>query len=226
MRALRLFVVVSLFIPVVAAAQQAPPPPPPGECVTTTTTTTTTRCTGDAAPLAVPPPSLPQQPAPVAAPPPPAYAPPLPPWYTPPPPSLAAGAHAIVPGHPPVVIDVNGRTRVVVDPDGSMWQEVTRSTPNRGGIAAGLTLFLTTWGVTAIGGQIRGNPFGWWPIFGGYLGAIGESWSSGGMVAGYVVSGLVQTAGFITALVSAGAGPKKVERIPLVVGPGGIAGRF
>jgi hypothetical protein len=29
--------------------------------------------------------------------------------------------------------------------------------------------------LTAIGGQIRGNPWGWWPIFGGFLGGIEDS---------------------------------------------------
>jgi hypothetical protein len=229
-RALRTLLLGSLLVaalrPTLAHADAPPAPPTSGECVTTTTTTVTTRCTGDAAPLAVPPPAAPAQPPPVAAPPPPTAVPgQLPPWYVAPQaPSLAPHAHAHVPGHPPVVVQVNGRTRVVVDPDGSMWQETTRSTANAGGVGAGLTLFLGSWFVTGIAGTARGNAWGWWPVFGAYTGAAWERDES--VRVGWVLSGIIQTAGFVTSLICAAAGPKKVERLPLRVGPMGVSGSF
>lgn len=127
-------------------------------------------------------------------------------------------------------MQVSGRHRIVVDPDGSMWKEVTRSTGNSAGIATGLTVFLGSYAITAVVGQLRGNAWGWWPIFGGFLGAIGEKGGShneeNGLRAGWIVSGFIQMAGFITSLASIAGGPKKVVRYPLRFGPMGLSGTF
>ncbi len=191
-----------------ASAQPLPPQAPLDEC--TTTTTTTTRCTGRAAPLAVPA-VVEEEQAPVFAPPP-QYAPPVyaPPVYAPP-----------LTYAPTVVMMPQHGWFLVRDPDGSLWRERERKTPNKALLGSGLGIFISSWLVTAIAAGARGEGWAAWPVFGAMGGAIAHGFDHRDAAATglYALSTIAQATGFIMAMAGTSSGPKKRERLPLTLGP-------
>ncbi len=214
--------------PVVAGAQQ-PVAEEPAEC----TTTTTVHCTGAAAKYAVPPISQPQpivQPAPLP-PPPPVIPPPA--YYPQPYPNV-------------VMLDLrrleSDGWKLVQRSDGSYWRERQVSTASPGVWGTGLAIFAVSWLGTGIGSVATDSgvgPLGFLPVWGAFAAAISESsnqdctytrgsYDSGystcsdhkGQVAGYVIGGLAQAAGFTMFLVGLASGPKKIERQQVFVAPG------
>lgn len=214
---MRAVALAAVFVPAVALAQQplGPPAPPavvapapaaaapaaePSECVTTTTV----RCTGAAAPYAV-------QPAP---PPTVVVTPPPPPVAAPPPPAPAPA---------PILLDprlLNG-WKLVQTPEGCLFRERKISTDAPGVWGTGLAVWLTSYFAGAIGGQVGENPLGWWPVIGAF---VTSSFTSGGPQVLWAIDGVAQAGGFVTFLVGLAAGPDKVERLPLTVGPMAVAG--
>ncbi|HEX8954265.1 MAG TPA: hypothetical protein VF945_20565, partial [Polyangia bacterium] len=98
----------------------------------------------------------------------------------------------------------------------------------------GMAFWLGGYAAAVIGGmeESGANLFGWWPIIGAF---VNSSFNSGGAQVLWAVDGLAQAGGFVTFLVGLAAGPDKLERCPLTVGPatfvgGGsgvaLAGRF
>jgi hypothetical protein len=223
----RTLVCLALIAPLAAHAQEEP-----SEC----TTTTTVHCTGAAAKYAVPPFSQPQpivQPAPQPPPPPvippPAYYPPPQPYY----PNV-------------VMLDLrrleSDGWKLVQHSDGSYWRERRVSTASSGVWGTGLAIFAVSWLGTGIGSVATDSgvgPLGFLPVFGAFGAATSESTKSDcsyttgyydygyqscsdhkGQVAGYVIGGLAQAAGFTMFLVGLASGPKKLERQQVFVAPG------
>ena len=222
MRALGLTMIL---LPSIALAQPALPPaaapapvpqplPPPlpapddGEC----TVTTTVRCTGAAAPYAV---QAAQPQAPIVV------QPPAPPVVVAPP----------APVTPPQIMYLDTRHlvgdgwKLTQSPDGRLWRERKLSTESPGMYGAGLTIWLSTYAASIIGGMMQGgiNMIGWMPIVGAMVNAgIG---SSDGTAQGlWAVDSLAQGTGFVLFLVGLAAGPEKLERLPVTVGPVGFVG--
>ncbi|HXU70256.1 MAG TPA: hypothetical protein VN947_13060 [Polyangia bacterium] len=204
-------------VPVPQAAPMPPPLPPldDGEC----TVTTTVHCTGAAAPYAV---QAAQPQAPVVVPPvvvaPPAPPPPAPPVAVPP-----ASA-------PPQIMYLDTRHlvgdgwKLTQSPDGRLWRERKVSTPSNAMWGGGLALWITSYLAGGIGGMAS-DGFGeiaWWPVLGPFV-AAGFS-SDGTGKALFAVDGLLQGTGFVLFLVGLAAGPEKLERLPVSVGPIGFAG--
>jgi hypothetical protein len=224
-----------LLVLVLGASPALARPDEDAEC----TTTTTVRCTGAAALYGAPPATLPPAP-PQAAPAPPEAAP-APPETAPAPPEAAP---APPPAYAPprlVLIDPRAYERggwhITQDANGTIYRERRRSTASRGTWAAGLGLFAGTWALGIVSGVVweqRNPPAYIMPVLGAWIQAAFQRSSDEGARAGWAVNGAVQAAGFITMLVGFAAGPAKVERQPIVVGPlalqggGGLytAGRF
>lgn len=193
-------------MPVPQAAPLPPPLPPPddGEC----TVTTTVRCTGAAAPYAV---QAAQPQAPVV----------VPPVVVPPPAPPAA---------PPQIMYLDTRHlvgdgwKLTQSPDGRLWRERKVSTPSNAMWGGGLALWITSYLAGGIGGM-SSDGFGvmaWWPVIGSFV-AAGFS-DDGTGKALFAVDGLLQGTGFVLFLVGLAAGPEKLERLPVSVGPVGFAG--
>jgi hypothetical protein len=200
-----------LLLPSIARAQMAPQIPPaalpvaapapsaePSECVTTTTV----RCTGAAAPYAV----QAAQPETVVVPPLPPVAPPPP--AAPPPQVIVLDPHKLG----------GDGWKLVQSPDGCLWRERKRSTASPGMWAGGLGLFVASYLAGAIGGMAgEGNPAGFWPV----LGPIFEATftDDSGKRTLYAIDGVAQASGFVLFLVGLAAGPEKLERQPITIGP-------
>ncbi|MCA1663579.1 MAG: hypothetical protein LC659_04805 [Myxococcales bacterium] len=202
MRALAL---VLLLLPSIAFAQVAPAPPAdPGEC----TVTTTVRCTGAAAPYAVQA-AQPQPPVVIQAPP----AAPSPPTTVPQPGAILVDPHLLGDGW-----------RFVQSNDGSLWRERKVSTDAPAVWGAGLALWLGGYGASVIAGMQQGgfNEIGWMPIIGAFVNsAFTEDGTAKGL---WAVDGIAQTGGFVMFLVGMAAGPDKIQRLPLTVGPASFIG--
>ncbi len=200
MRALGLTLIL---LPSVALAQPAMvPAEDPDSC----TVTTTVRCTGAAAPYAV----QAAQPAPAA--PVVIQAPPTPP-VTPPPAIILDARHLVGDGW-----------KLTQDANGRLWRERRVSTPSGAMWGGGLALLLTTYLAGGIGGMAS-DGFGeiaWWPVLGPIFAAAFTD--NGTARALFAVDGLAQGAGFVLLLVGLAAGPEKLERLPVSVGPIGLAG--
>ncbi|HEY2747417.1 MAG TPA: hypothetical protein VGL86_22495, partial [Polyangia bacterium] len=172
----------------------------PAEEPDSCTVTTTVRCTGAAAPYAV----QAAQPtaAPVAAPP--VLAPP-----------------------PPLILDaqvVRDGWKLTQDPDGRLWRERKRSTPSNAMWGGGLTLFLATYLAGGIGGMASDGlgEIAWWPVIGPMFAAVFTDSSTARAL--FAVDGLAQGTGFVLFLVGLAAGPEKLERMPVSIGPVSLAG--
>ena len=194
---MRALAVALVFVPTVVLAQAppiAPAPPPPAAEPSECVTTTTVRCTGAAAPYAV----QGAQPQPI-----------------------------VVPAPPParaIVIDpraIGGGWHLVQSPDGGLWRERKVTTDAPGVWGTGLALWLGSYFIGAGVAQARGNPLLWWPI----IGALYTSgFTSGEDQVLSAIDGVVQAGGFVAFLVGLAAGPDKVERLPLTIGPMGVVG--
>jgi hypothetical protein len=177
--------------------------------------TTTVRCTGAAAPYAVQaaqPQVVVQPPAPPAPPPP---VPAAPPQYMPPP-----------YGQPAVILDprqLGDGWKLVQTPDGCLWRERKVSTDSPAVWGTGMAFWLGGYAAGIIGGMQQGgaNYFAWWPIIGAF---VNTSFNSGGAQAAWAIDGIAQAGGFVTFLIGLAAGPDKLERRPLSVGPAAFIG--
>jgi hypothetical protein len=214
MRALGLTLIL---LPSVVLAQPAvaPAPLPPAEDQGECTVTTTVRCTGAAAPYAV----QAAQPAPAE--------PPIVIQAPPAPPPPVAPSPPIVPSQA-LILDarhlVGEGWRLTQSPDGRLWRERKVSTESPAMWGGGMALWLTTYFAGAIAGQMQGdfNQVAWLPIVGPMLLA---GFSSGsGTQALWAVDSLAQGTGFVLFLVGLAAGPEKIERLPVSVGPIGLVG--
>lgn len=220
---MRALAVALVFVPTVVLAQSpapiapapapiAPAPMPPGaaaapmpgaepaECVTTTTV----RCTGAAAPYAV----QAAQPQPVVVP---APAPQQP---------IVAPA----PLRPTIVLDpraLRGGWHLVQSPEGCLWRERKVSSDSPAVWGTGLAFWLGSYFIGAGVAQTRGNPLLWWPIIGALT---TSSFTTGNDQVLSAIDGVVQAGGFVTFLVGLAAGPDKIERMPLSIGPMAVAG--
>jgi hypothetical protein len=206
MRALALLL---LLLPSIAFAQNAPAPLPPavdpGEC----TVTTTVRCTGAAAPYAVQA-AQPQPPVVIQAPPP---APPPPAPTLLPPNAILLDPHVLGDGW-----------RLVQSNDGSLWRERKVSTDAPAVWGAGLAFWLGGYGASIIAGMQQGgfNMIGWMPIVGAF---VNVAFTDDGTAKGlWAVDGIAQAGGFVMFLVGMAAGPDKMQRLPLTVGPASFIG--
>ncbi len=86
--------------------------------------------------------------------------------------------------------------------------------------------------ITSSSSWARG--IGFWPVLGALTEAGAEQTTcydptdchDGLRTALWVMDAVVQAAGLVTLLVGLSSGAKRLERRPLVIGPGGISGRF
>jgi hypothetical protein len=219
MRALGL---TMLLVPSIAFAQPAvlpaQPLPPPvddtGEC----TVTTTVRCTGAAAPYAVQA-AQPQAPvivqqAPVVV---------QPPVVAP-----VAPAAPAAPPQPLMVIDarhlVGEGWKLTQSEDGRLWRERRVSTDSPAMWGTGLTIWLGTYAAGILAGMVQGGimEIGWMPIVGAMCNAGFSGDGSGKAL--WAVDSLAQGTGFVLFLVGLAAGPQKMERLPVSIGPVGFVG--
>jgi len=211
---MRALAVTMLLLPSIALAQAAPPAPlprppaaiDPGEC----TVTTTVRCTGAAAPYAIEA-AKPEAPVVIQAPAPPP-APTAPQMLAPPPGAIVLDPRALGDGW-----------RIVQSGDGSLWRERKISTDAPGVWGTGLAFWLGGYAAGVIGGMEEGsaNLFAWWPIIGAL---VNTSFNSGTAQAMWAIDGVAQAGGFVVFLVGLAAGPDKLERVPLTVGPATFVG--
>jgi hypothetical protein len=138
-----------------------------------------------------------------------------------------------------VVLGVTaGEWRTVQDPDGRLWQERERSTPSAKWMGGGAALLIGTWLAAGISTSTSSRDLpgmGFLPVLGSFFAAAAEGsrdcYSSGGCpshaaVALWVVDGFAQAAGLAMLLAGTAAGPKKLERRPIFIGPTGVSGRF
>ncbi len=195
-----LMIIVAL-APELASAQTTEP----SDC--TTTTTTTVHCTGAAAPYGA-------QPAPTNA------APVYPPNSYPTPAGYGA----------PLLLDLRAIEHddwhVTQSSDGTLWRERRLSTASAPVWGTGLALLATSW--IAAGGYsiadysngVPGMPF--LPVLGSWCQAAAVD--GDGTRAFYAIDGIVQAGGLVMLLVGLSAGPKKLERMPVMLGGAPIAG--
>jgi hypothetical protein len=190
-----------MLLPSIALAQQPlPPADDPGEC----TTTTTVRCTGAAAPYAVMPPPPPA--APVVAPPPPP------------------------PAAPPQIVVLDPRKlagdgwKLTQDAQGCLWRERKTSTDSPAVWGTGMAFWLGGYAAAIIGGMQQGgiNYFGWWPIIGAMMNTAFSDSPEGKTL--WAIDSVAQAGGFVLFLVGLAAGPDKVERQPINIGPAAFVG--
>ena len=114
--------------------------------------------------------------------------------------------------------------KLTQDPDGRLWRERKSSTASPAMWGGGLTLFLTTYLAGGIGGMAS-DGFGeiaWWPVLGPIFAAVFTGNSSAQAL--FALDGLAQGTGFVLFLVGLAAGPQKLERQPITVGPVSFAG--
>lgn len=205
-----------ILLPSVVLAQPAVAPAPSpaaeeqGEC----TVTTTVRCTGAAAPYAV----QAAQPAPAE--------PPIVIQAPPAPPPVAAPAPIV----PPQALVLDARHlvgegwKLTQSADGRLWRERKTSTASPAMWGGGLALFATTYLAGGVGGMAKGDgaEIAWWPVIGPMFAAAFSDNSTARAL--FVVDGLAQGTGFVLFLVGLAAGPEKMERLPVSVGPIGLVG--
>ena len=181
--------------------QPLPPLPDDGEC----TVTTTVRCTGAAAPYAV---QAAQPQAPIVVQPAP------PPPVTPPQIMYLDTRHLVGDGW-----------KLTQSADGRLWRERRVTSESPGMYGAGLTIWLSTYAASIIGGMMQGgiDMIGWMPIIGAMVNAgIGSSNDTAQGL--WAVDSLAQGTGFVLFLVGLAAGPEKLERMPVSFGPVGFVG--
>ena len=215
MRALPLLL---LLLPSIAFAQVAPMPPAPlpppvdpGEC----TVTTTVRCTGAAAPYAVQ--AVQPEPPVVIAAPPPAPPPPAPP-PSPAPTAMPPPTAILIAPH------LGDGWRLVQSNDGSLWRERKVSTDAPAVWGTGLAFWLGGYAAAIIGGMNQGgiNEIGWMPIIGAFCNTAFTDDGTAKRL--WAVDGIAQAGGFVMFLVGMAAGPDKIQRLPLTVGPASFVG--
>jgi hypothetical protein len=84
-----------------------------------------------------------------------------------------------------------------------------------------MAFWLGGYAAAMIGGTKTGYPLGWLPIMGPWLNA---SFTTGTAQLLWAVDSVAQAGGFIVFLVGVAAGPGKLERLPLHIGPAAFAG--
>jgi hypothetical protein len=131
-----------------------------------------------------------------------------------------------------------GGWRTVQDADGSLWQEHEESTPSVKWMSGGAALLIGTWLAAGISTSTSSRDLpgmGFLPVLGSFFAAAAEGthdcYGSGGCpshaaIGLWVADGFVQAAGLAMLLAGISAGPKKLERRPIFVGPMGVSGRF
>jgi hypothetical protein len=114
--------------------------------------------------------------------------------------------------------------KLTQSPDGRLWRERRRSTESAGMYGAGLTIWLSTYAASIIAGQMQGgfSMIGWMPIIGAMVNAGVQG--DGSAKALWAVDSLAQGTGFVLFLVGLAAGPEKLERLPVTIGPVGFGG--
>jgi hypothetical protein len=131
------------------------------------------------------------------------------------------------PASPPVYVldprQLGDGWRVVEGPDGCLLRERKISTDAPAVWGTGMAFWLGGYTAGIIGGMQEGGAgaFAWWPIIGAF---VNTAFTSGGTQALWAVDGVAQVGGFVTFLVGLAAGPDKLERRPLSVGPAAFVG--